>query len=90
MEAIRINSVVVPPHQKSGEQVQLECNYDLEGDVLYSVKWYRGFNEFFRFVPGEKNPMDVFELPGVVVDVSILNLYDKTLTVAQMILSKVK
>ena len=49
----------------SMEQVSI-----IQGAALYTVKWYRGHNEFFRFVPADTNKMQIFVLPGVVVDVS--------------------
>ena len=32
------------------DRVELVCNYDMEGDKLYSVKWYRNGQEFYRSV----------------------------------------
>ncbi|XP_042885680.1 cell adhesion molecule 1-like [Penaeus japonicus] len=71
VEALRLKSVTVPSHQITGASVELECNYELEDDVLYSVKWYRGENEFFRYVPADSHPMQVFDLPGVSVDTAL-------------------
>ena len=34
-----------------GADVNLECNYNLLGDNLYSIKWYRDDREFFRYIP---------------------------------------
>ncbi|KAF0749884.1 Uncharacterized protein FWK35_00014991 [Aphis craccivora] len=33
-----------------GSTTTLECNYDLEGEQLYSIKWYKDRNEFYRFL----------------------------------------
>lgn len=49
---------------------RLECHYDLDGEALYSVKWYKDGNEFYRYVPRDMPPAQVFPLPGVSVDVS--------------------
>ncbi|XP_050309411.1 uncharacterized protein LOC126745564 [Anthonomus grandis grandis] len=38
----------------------LSCTYDLEGDGLYSVKWYRGGYEFYRYVPGDTPDIKYF------------------------------
>ncbi|KAG0718658.1 hypothetical protein GWK47_052014 [Chionoecetes opilio] len=67
---LRVSRVVVPPREVEGGAVQLECEYDLEGDELYSIKWYKDDREFFRFVPADSPPMQVFQLPGVTVDIS--------------------
>ena len=48
----------------------LECLYDMEGDALYSVKWYRNGKEFYRHIPSDSPPTAVFSQPGLVVDVS--------------------
>ena len=31
--------------------LNLECDYKLEGDTLYSLKWYRDDKEFYRYIP---------------------------------------
>ena len=34
-----------------GREVTMGCQYRLNSDQLYSVKWYRDHNEFYRFIP---------------------------------------
>ena len=34
-----------------GQTVTMSCLYDLEEDILYSIKWYRDDKEFYRFLP---------------------------------------
>lgn len=54
-----------------GETVTLECSWQLEDEeALYSVKWYRGREEFYRYIPKELPHTRVFPLPGIEVDVS--------------------
>ena len=48
----------------------LECLYDLEGDSLYSVKWYRNGQEFYRHIPTDRPQTVVFRQAGLIVDVS--------------------
>lgn len=62
--------MTVPVAVSPGDTVTLHCSYDLEGDPLYTVKWYKGRQEFFRYVPKELPHTRVFPLPGVNVDVS--------------------
>lgn len=50
--------------------VELECDYDLEGDKLYAIKWYKGTREFYRYAPGEIPMAKTFEVNGIKVDVS--------------------
>lgn len=78
---LRNVEVIVPVAVSPGDTVILQCSYDLEGDELYTVKWYKGRQEFFRYVPKELPHTRVFPLPGVNVDVSpnvchsLLSLY---------------
>lgn len=60
----------VPSHAVKNQSVKLECHFDLDGETLYSVKWYKDANEFYRYVPRDDPPAQVFTLPGVTVDVS--------------------
>jgi len=57
-------------HTVRDQNARLECHFDLEGEALYSVKWYKDGNEFFRYVPRDQPPAQLFPLPGVTVDVS--------------------
>ncbi|GFT29981.1 ig-like domain-containing protein [Nephila pilipes] len=67
---LRLVSLHVPSKVIVGDVIKLTCRYDLEGDTLYSIKWYRDDVEFFRFVPRDKPPGQFFPLQGVTVDVS--------------------
>lgn len=61
----------VPSAVLIGETVTLECTWQLEDEeALYSVKWYRGREEFYRYIPKELPHTRVFPLPGIEVDVS--------------------
>ena len=41
-----------------GRDISLPCRYELEEEVLYSIKWYRDDREFFRYIPtGETEEM---------------------------------
>ena len=71
VSGLKVKSVTVPGYSVKGDSVPLDCHYDLEGDQLYSVSWYKGFREFYRYVPAEKPKVNVFKVPGVNVDVSI-------------------
>ncbi|VEN47556.1 unnamed protein product, partial [Callosobruchus maculatus] len=56
-----------------GGESQLTCYYDLEGAALYSVKWYRGRYEFYRYTPHENPETKIFTLKGLTVNVSNSN-----------------
>lgn len=63
--------VIVPAAVRRGENVNLICQYDLEGDTLYSMKWYKGKREFFRFTPKKDPSLQTFPVPGIYVEVSV-------------------
>ncbi|XP_022246400.1 uncharacterized protein LOC111086725, partial [Limulus polyphemus] len=67
---LRIVSLDIPKKVKSGREVKLTCLYDLEGDRLYSIKWYRDDKEFYRFVPNDTPQKQYFPLDGIIVDFS--------------------
>jgi hypothetical protein len=66
--------ISVPEAVPTGDVARLKCDYDLEKDLLYTIKWYRGDEEFYRFVPKESPPTRVFPLQGIHVDVSTTQL----------------
>lgn len=67
---LRDVQIRVPVSVKRGDNVNLFCQFDLEGDSLYSVKWYKGKREFFRFTPNETPTLKVFPVAGINVEVS--------------------
>lgn len=67
---LRLTEVRIPNHTVKNSSARLECHYDLDGEALYSVKWYKDGNEFYRYVPRDMPPAQVFELAGINVDVS--------------------
>lgn len=67
---LRLTEIRIPNHTVKNTSARLECHYDLDGEALYSVKWYKDGNEFYRYVPRDMPPAQVFPLQGVLVDVS--------------------
>lgn len=67
---LRVVGISVPSLKQRGESVTLTCDYDLEGGKLYSVKWYRDNEEFYRYMPRLRPPQHAHKLDGVKVDVS--------------------
>ena len=75
----------VPSHKLVGDEATLECRYvnqkdldisnanvfrfDMESDRLYSVKWYRNEQEFYRFVPNDRPKLQIFPQNGIRVEV---------------------
>ncbi|XP_052894969.1 uncharacterized protein LOC128302235 [Anopheles moucheti] len=53
--------VTVPTAVRRGDSAHLFCDYELEDkERLYSIKWYKGKREFYRYTPQEKPSMKVF------------------------------
>ena len=72
IECVTLVKLSVPPYKFIGDEAALTCRYDLENEELYSVKWYKDGNEFYRYIPGERDQkVTIFNMPGVRVDVSI-------------------
>ena len=56
---------------EKGSSLWLSCFFELEGETLYSVRWYRDFVEFYRFLPANApTAAQIVSLRGAFVDVS--------------------
>ncbi|XP_068245518.1 uncharacterized protein [Palaemon carinicauda] len=66
---LQLYGVEVPVYKFRGEDAQLECKFDRGNDPLYSVKWYKDDDEFYRYVFRPQTPKQTFIVPGVVVDI---------------------
>ncbi|XP_060518025.1 cell adhesion molecule 3-like isoform X2 [Cylas formicarius] len=74
--------IKVPTAVVRGHDAVLQCLFDLEGEKLYSVKWYRGIAEFFRYSPSEFPPIKQFRIRG-------LNIRERDSRDTQVVLEKV-
>jgi hypothetical protein len=54
-DALVITQMVVPGHVQRGSDFVLRCLYDLDGDSLYSVKWYKGSHGTSEYSNKSKN-----------------------------------
>ncbi|XP_076334762.1 kin of IRRE-like protein 3 [Tachypleus tridentatus] len=70
--SLRLNDEMfdVPSPIRAGQSVELTCSYKLDGDSLYSVKWYKDNIEFYRYVPKDWPPGQFLPLRGVRVELS--------------------
>ncbi|XP_037959065.1 uncharacterized protein LOC119688460 [Teleopsis dalmanni] len=73
VSSLRDVRVKIPHAVRRGDKAVLKCLYDLEGDTLYAVKWYKGRREFYSFTPKDKSAIKVFQFPGVKVERSASN-----------------
>uniref|UniRef100_W8BST9 Ig-like domain-containing protein n=1 Tax=Ceratitis capitata TaxID=7213 RepID=W8BST9_CERCA len=82
--SLSMTEVRIPKHIMRHEDAMLGCKYDLDGESLYSVKWYKDGFEFYRYVPRDMPPGQVFPLPGV--DVDLLNSTDNVVVLRRVTL----
>ncbi|KAK8740163.1 hypothetical protein OTU49_003069 [Cherax quadricarinatus] len=66
--AIRISQLEVPTLLAVGEGGWLVCDWDDEGDHVYSLKWYLGIDEFYRWTPLETPSVKTFPMQHFRVD----------------------
>jgi len=66
--SLTLNTIDVPAHRVVGDKATLICQFDMEGDTLYSVKWYKNDHEFYRWVPNDRPKLQVFKTEGIQVD----------------------
>ncbi|XP_054719342.1 uncharacterized protein LOC129228683 [Uloborus diversus] len=66
---LRLRSLRIPESWPSGLDVELVCEFDLEGDTLYAIKWFHNGEEFYRFCPSEDPSTMFFPARGINLDV---------------------
>ncbi|XP_022248782.1 uncharacterized protein LOC111087205 [Limulus polyphemus] len=73
VSSLKLVELHVPAGVARGAPLWLYCGYDLEGDDLYSVKWYKDHVEFYRFLPSDHPPGQKYDLQGVYMDLERSN-----------------
>ncbi|XP_026333539.1 uncharacterized protein LOC113240442 [Hyposmocoma kahamanoa] len=71
---------ISPPVVQRGSDAILACLYELTDAPLYSVKWYRGRHEFYRYSPTETPATKIFPFAGINVDLARSNQSQVVLT----------
>ena len=66
---LRLTLLKVPVSRPAGFDVKLSCHIDLEGDVLYTIRWFHNDKEFYRFSPNEEPNVMFFPKKGIYIDV---------------------
>ncbi|GLH14467.1 Basal cell adhesion molecule [Gryllus bimaculatus] len=69
---LTLDVLEVPAVVDVREDATLRCHFDVGSERLYSVKWYKDEFEFYRFMPDNMPPSQVFPVPGVTLKVSLL------------------
>ncbi|XP_066946263.1 uncharacterized protein [Macrobrachium rosenbergii] len=67
-DGITVTSIEIPPYVERGDDVTLNCCYNLSNYKLYSIKWYRNDKEFFRYITEDDPPKKIFSIPGIDVN----------------------
>lgn len=62
--------LTVPATVRLGDAVWLTCDYDLQGKLLYTVKWYLNDAEFYRYSPKRNPPGLALAVKDIKVNVS--------------------
>ncbi|XP_064114853.1 uncharacterized protein LOC135221048 [Macrobrachium nipponense] len=63
-EGIRVTKVQVPESLVVGDSAWLDCGFEEEDDHVYTLKWYLGLHEFYRWTPAEIHEDKIFPLPS--------------------------
>ncbi|XP_050543743.1 uncharacterized protein LOC126906846 [Daktulosphaira vitifoliae] len=84
VDGLKLLDVRINNHTLLGSSTTLTCIYDLEGETLYSVKWYKDGDEFFRYLPKSKPEIQVFEQKGIHIDIDKSNSNEVVLDSLQL------
>ena len=70
VKCLSVSLEMIPEVVEQNHEVTLKCNYNLDDQPLYALKYYRGIHEFYRYSPTENPTIKVFNFPWFDVDVS--------------------
>ncbi|EFA08523.2 hypothetical protein TcasGA2_TC006176 [Tribolium castaneum] len=65
---LRLTNMTAPALQDPRRDMELHCRFDMGGEELYAVKWYKDDHEFFRYTPAAAVSITQFPVDGVHVD----------------------
>ena len=82
--AVKNITMTLPEAVAQGDTVTLRCDYDLEQQNLYSIKWFRDESEFYQFVPKEIPASKVFDVDGVKIKVDVSLTFISVFSVASL------
>ena len=70
---LRILGLSVPSAVNYGQSVVLNCEYDLEGEGLYCVRYFKNNVQFFSYCPNSYPQGQMFSARGVYLDIGRSN-----------------
>ncbi|XP_023347801.1 uncharacterized protein LOC111716544 [Eurytemora carolleeae] len=50
LQSLEVLQLDTPPYVKVGQGYTMNCYFDLEGESLYSIKWFRDTEEIFSYI----------------------------------------
>lgn len=65
---------IIPHVVQRGRNVTMACLYQIHESEIYSVRWYKGTQEFYRYSPLDSPTTRVTPINGIKIDVSIISL----------------
>uniref|UniRef100_A0AAN0N7N0 Glutamate [NMDA] receptor subunit 1 n=1 Tax=Polyphagotarsonemus latus TaxID=1204166 RepID=A0AAN0N7N0_9ACAR len=71
--SVRIRQLHVPMAIYKGSPIQLHCEFELQHSMLYSVKYYKNYIEFYRYLPSHVPSAQTYNLKGTYVDLNKSN-----------------
>ena len=68
---LNISKIEVPRFLLVGQSATLRCHFDPEGEIIYSMTWWKDGGQFYQYKPSNDPPAVVFTQPGIAVNVSV-------------------
>ena len=69
-----MQNITVPQYLMVGQKTSLVCNFDLGGETLYSLTWWKDERQFYQYTSSKARPTVVFTVPGISVNVSTVEI----------------
>lgn len=67
VDCLKLTNMSAPVVVDYKESIGLDCLFDMEGEELYAVKWYKDENEFFRWARRKKFKTNISKSKVVVI-----------------------
>lgn len=77
--SLRVTRLEVPRHTDAHRTATLVCEFNLGGGKLYSLKWYKDENEFYRYTPNEEPQKQFFPQDGLILNLNASDMNKVTL-----------
>ncbi|CAG2162098.1 unnamed protein product [Oppiella nova] len=68
VQSLQTVRITAPDYVRFGDPLWLNCSCDLQLQQIYSIKWFKDNQEFYRFIVSEANPKTWYNTSGVYPD----------------------